>query len=262
MGGQSSSGVECCTPRRRDDDSEAAKKENVQIRQIGEMLEEAPQENKDSSSEETSINERQRGPYQVSDYVRWDSRQDMAIVDDVFHQAEGPPMYMIRLLWNNRSVQVREDEITKVPLRFQKREQGDSVKGLENMGGGESNCRPDNLQGEEKESGCAAEAGGQKEMQSNDVPEASAEKASQSDNSKQEDIEVGDIVEIRGLTSSKGHLLNGLYGKVACWDDASCKFSVIVDGRSVAIKPQNLCMIVKGEALLLKTQAAHDPDLT
>eukprot|EP00747_Dinoflagellata_sp_TGD_P108389 gnl/TRDRNA2_/TRDRNA2_170395_c1_seq2.p2 gnl/TRDRNA2_/TRDRNA2_170395_c1~~gnl/TRDRNA2_/TRDRNA2_170395_c1_seq2.p2 ORF type:complete len:205 (+),score=29.97 gnl/TRDRNA2_/TRDRNA2_170395_c1_seq2:170-784(+) len=139
MGAQSSSGIQCCTPRHRGDDSDASRRENVQIQQIGEILEEGPQEKTEvdasqvessypaaSSSVETSQSGTLMSPCQPGDFVRWETR--MAYVDDVFHEAEGPPVYQIRLLVNDRTVRVSRDAITKMPVQTKKQDKGDFME--------------------------------------------------------------------------------------------------------------------------------------
>ena len=62
-------------------------------------------------------------------------------------------------------------------------------------------------------------------------------------------VEVGDVAVIQSLTTVRGLKLNGYYGKVTSWDDATQRFAVKVEGKTVAIKPENLGMGMKDEEM-------------
>lgn len=71
-----------------------------------------------------------------------------------------------------------------------------------------------------------------------------------------DNIEVGDVVEIVGLTSDKGQKLNGYYAKVETWCESTHRFGVNFRGKLLALKPENLSMGMKSEEM-----SASDEDM-
>ena len=86
--------------------------------------------------------------------------------------------------------------------------------------------------------------------QNDDLHNAPAGDTCGSGPSLDENVEVGDIAEIVGLTSEKGKLANGYYGKVLSSDASKQRFGILLeDGRSFLVRPENLRMGMKEDEL-------------
>ena len=84
---------------------------------------------------------------------------------------------------------------------------------------------------------------------SQDASVAERQEVQDDERSLDDNIEVGDIAMVTGLTSEKGEGLNGYYGTVVAYNAQTKRFGIRIKGETVALKVENLEMGMKKEEM-------------